>query len=120
MPIRPENRSRYPTNWKAISDRVRFERAAGRGECTGECGAEHGLDYHDGWVSGQSRCRRVHGKRAAVGGGKVVLTVAHLDHVPENVADTNLKAMCQACHLAHDKDHHQSNAKKTRARRVRA
>lgn len=27
MPIRPENRARYPKNWKAISLRIRFERA---------------------------------------------------------------------------------------------
>lgn len=50
-------------------------------------------------------------------GAKVVLTVAHLDHTPENCADENLKDMCQACHLAYDHEHHQRNARATRRAR---
>lgn len=41
MPIRPENRGRYPKDWKAISERIRFVRAKGQCECTGECGDDH-------------------------------------------------------------------------------
>lgn len=33
---------------------------------------------------------------------KIVLTVAHLDHTPENCADENLKALCQKCHNRYD------------------
>lgn len=35
---------------------------------------------------------------------KIVLTVAHLDHDPENwdVKDDRLKALCQRCHLQYD------------------
>jgi hypothetical protein len=36
----------------------------------------------------------------------VVLTVAHLDHMPEHCDDDNLMAMCQRCHLSYDADHH--------------
>jgi len=111
MPIRPENRARYPGNWRAISDRIRFQRAAGRCECEGECGLHR-------TTPGPRRCVEVHGQSATFAKGKVVLTVAHLDHTPENVADTNLKAMCQRCHLLYDKDHHQANAARTRARRA--
>jgi 5-methylcytosine-specific restriction endonuclease McrA len=32
----------------------------------------------------------------------VVLTVAHLDHQPENCDPDNLMAMCQRCHNAYD------------------
>lgn len=45
---------------------------------------------------------------------KVVLTVAHLDHQPENCADDNLKALCQKCHLDYDREHHKANRAKTR------
>lgn len=38
MPIRPENRALYPANWKALSKRIRHERAGNRCECRGECG----------------------------------------------------------------------------------
>jgi len=31
-----------------------------------------------------------------------VLTVAHLDHTPENCEPQNLKAMCQRCHNKYD------------------
>lgn len=44
----------------------------------------------------------------------VVLTVAHLDHQPENNNRANLVALCQKCHLNYDKDHHAQNAAKTR------
>jgi hypothetical protein len=36
----------------------------------------------------------------------VVLTVAHLNHVPGDDRDENLKALCQWCHLNYDKLHH--------------
>ena len=80
MPIRPENRARYPKDWPAISRRIRFERAQNRCE---QCNAENGRPH-------------------PVTGSTVVLTVAHLDHTPETCADDNLKAGCQRCHLAYD------------------
>lgn len=35
-------------------------------------------------------------------GPKIVLTVAHLDHTPENCADDNLLHLCQRCHNRYD------------------
>jgi 5-methylcytosine-specific restriction endonuclease McrA len=35
-----------------------------------------------------------------------VLTIAHLDHTPENNEPENLRAMCQGCHLHYDREHH--------------
>lgn len=93
-PIRPENRERYPVNWKAISRRIRFDRAQGQCECAGECGLHH-----------DHRCEEVHGQPAKWAKGSIVLTVAHLDHQPENCADTNLRALCQRCHNRYDAEH---------------
>lgn len=87
MPIKPENKARYPKDWKAISKAIR-ERSGGRCEC--------------------------HGEPAKWAKGKIVLTVAHLDHTPENCGHDNLKAMCQRCHLRYDHDHHMKNASATR------
>ena len=36
---------------------------------------------------------------------RIVLTVAHLDHTPENCDYENLKALCQKCHNNYDKQH---------------
>lgn len=105
MPIRPENRDRYPSNWREISLRIRTVRAAGRCECVGECGRG---------THGDRRCPNVNGGRAYGTGSKVVLTVAHLDHTPENCDPTNLRAMCQGCHLHYDREHHAQTAAATR------
>lgn len=37
---------------------------------------------------------------------KVVLATAHLDHDPGNNTFPNLKALCQRCHIIHDKAEH--------------
>jgi hypothetical protein len=44
---------------------------------------------------------------------KIVLTIAHLDHDITNNCPTNLKALCQKCHLSYDKEHHKKNAQQT-------
>ncbi|WP_262062638.1 hypothetical protein [Streptomyces sp. STR69] len=107
MPIRPEMRSRYPRDWPQISRRIRFERADSRCECDGRCGRRH-----------RGRCTAVHGEPHPTTGSLVVLTVAHLDDIPEHCDDDNLAAMCQACHLAYDADLHATTAARTRAARL--
>lgn len=102
MPIRKENLGRYPKDWKAISSRIRFVRAGKRCECSGECGQEHGRERHGEYIDQKPRCSARHGEEHPDTGSIVVLTVAHLDHVPENCADDNLKAMCQRCHNRYD------------------
>ena len=36
---------------------------------------------------------------------RIVLTVAHLDHTPENCSLDNLRALCQRCHNRYDAEH---------------
>ena len=103
MPIRPENKDRYPADWPAISLAMR-ERANWRCECKGECGRGH-----------RERCEMRQGD-AGPTGWPVVLTVAHLDHTPENCDPANLKAMCQGCHLHYDRGHHAETRALTRHR----
>ncbi len=73
MPIRPENRHRYPPDWPQISLAIK-ERAGWRCECEGECGR----GTHPG------RCPNRHGNPAYGTGSTVCLTTAHLDHIPEH------------------------------------
>lgn len=102
MPIRPENRDRYPNDWKLRSKLIRTVRAKNRCECDGRCGRH------------PDPCDAVNGDRHPVTGSRVVLTVAHLDHVPEHSHLANLMAMCQRCHLSYDRDHH-AETKRARA-----
>jgi hypothetical protein len=112
MPISPENRARYPKDWKEIRRRI-LERAGDR--CEGsprypDCRAPNGsiikrrVDCEYGEVTIER---------------SVVLTIAHLDHTPENCADDNLRAWCQRCHLTYDAKHHALNAAKTRRRKLK-
>ena len=66
------------------------------------------------WVIADGQ--RADGQRAT----RIVLTIAHLDHTPENCADDNLQALCQRCHLRHDHELHQRNAAATRRSRKAA
>lgn len=103
-PIRPENKDRYPDNWpeirQAILDRAGDcceicgirNHAAGYREPGGQfielLGYEIDPDYYDGDISLKII--------------RVVLTVMHLDHQPENCDPNNLKAACQLCHNKYD------------------
>lgn len=101
-----ERLTRYPKNWKEISLRIR-ERSGGQCECEGECGLHR-------TTPGPRRCIERNGEPAKWAKGKVMLTVAHLNHVPEDCRDENLKAMCQRCHLRYDQPLHIQHAAETR------
>ena len=128
IPIKPENKGRYPKDWPEISKRIRHERAGNKCE---QCGAPNGeliargvasdagtymlwdgdvFDSETGEHLGRARGSEYNAKRLV----KVVLTVAHLDHQPENCADDNLRALCQRCHLSYDKAHHAESRAKSR------
>jgi len=114
MPIRTENRDRYPPDWKAISRRIR----ARAGQKCEWCKAPNGelIDRsRDGsaymLMDGRVFCAETGDAMGYARGSewpssgkltKVILTVAHMDHVPENCADDNLKALCQRCHNRYD------------------
>lgn len=101
-PILQRNRDRYPRDWRQISASVR-ERSGGRCECRGECGGSH-----------DERCEALNGLPAPDSGRRVVLTVAHLDHAPENCDPANLRALCQRCHNKLDGPHRAQTRRETR------
>jgi hypothetical protein len=103
MPIRPENRSKYPPNWTEIAERIKWERAGGRCE----------MLTLDG-----ERCTAVHGSRHPWTGSIVVLTCAHLNHDETDCSDENLRAACQCCHNRYDFAHRLRNRQR-RERRER-
>lgn len=120
MPIKPENRRRYPANWPEIRERIRA-RSGNRCEW---CGVENwavGYREDDGSfvMLGRSRIEAAMACDAAEEDGRkiirIVLTVAHVhDHRPEACDLDNLAHLCQRCHNRHDKDMRQRNAATTR------
>ncbi|WGF91124.1 hypothetical protein [Marinivivus vitaminiproducens] len=118
MPIRKELRYLYPIDWRELSVQIRFVRAQGRCE---RCGRPHGTwVWHLGdgrwwdaaqdiWRSGKGRAvawpsqgeQRTRLKRT-----RVILATAHRDHDPSHNRSRNLAALCQRCHLLHDRTEH--------------
>lgn len=129
MPIRRELKGFYPIDWKELSRVVRFERAGGRCEA---CGRPHGRDvWHLGdgrwfdtdagkWRDGQGRAvdwidyRDYRGELRQT---RIVLAAAHLNHDPTDNRPRNLKALCQRCHMLHDKKEHRRQRRLTYRRR---
>ena len=128
MPIRADQRSRYPKDWPEISKRIR-ERAGGKCE---QCGVPNrmlisrSIDRDkfmdmDGNVHDATTGEHLGTCRGSEWDGlpviMIVLTVSHRDHTPENCADENLWALCQRCHLLYDRDHHRQTARANWVRR---
>lgn len=135
---RKAQKRKYPRNWKHISRRIRFDRAAG---CCEWCGKPHGAEVLVGgdncWrdASGQWYSRfgkklpgpapwpvqfwwqyviRHGGKTPEIRPATVILQTAHLDHNPHNCADSNLAALCQFCHAEYDVEQRISSGEITR------
>ena len=103
MPIRPEERKRYPRpkEWRVIRARI-LARAGNR--CEGS--------------PAYPECRAINHKPHPATGSVVVLTLGHLDHQPEHNDERNLRAWCNRCHLTYDAKHHAKNAAVTRRKRL--
>jgi len=127
MPIKPENKKRYPENWKQIREQIliranhcceackapnRTRIARGGGEDKGTYMNEDCYVFCDqtGKLLGQISAADYEPLRMV----DIVLTIAHLDHTPENCDPDNLRAWCQKCHLNYDKEHHKKNSQITR------
>lgn len=131
MPIKPENRARYPKEWPLIRVRI-LKRAK---DCCEECGVgnrarisrsneDQPPTYLDDKARVWSALARVRlgNCRMSDWEGKpwitVVLTIAHMENPdPEDCRDENLKALCQRCHLGHDRYRNLVSAIFTRRKR---
>lgn len=102
MPIKPENKLRYPENWLEIRERIRT-RANDKCE---ECGV-----VNRSWINRITREICTRDEDDAI---RVVCTTAHLDHTPENCEDDNLKFLCQRCHNRYDIKHRKETRHSTR------
>jgi hypothetical protein len=124
VPIRRELRWLYPIDWPQISREVRFRRAGGRCQ---HCGRPHGAELRclpDGrWFDNETGTwRDAAGAEAAwpdvveatrIRRTRVVLAACHRNHDPSDNRPRNLVALCQRCHLLHDRHEHRRRARIT-------
>jgi hypothetical protein len=112
----PIDKSKYPHNWNQISIQVRTE---ANWQCEW-CGLKNKavvqrtpsgpVEILVVWNNEKkghedTSAMRVNRLRE-FGLTKIVLTVAHLDRDTTNNHRSNLAALCQKCHLGHDKEQH--------------
>ena len=125
MPIK--DKRLYPDNWDTISRFIRQYRAQNKCE---KCGApnhqivgrwpgkpqwetvdKHQILVGDKHLTQENYLRKMNDIIPVV---KIVLTVAHLDQNPANNSFFNLAALCQRCHLNHDRLHNIQRRRKNR------
>jgi hypothetical protein len=96
----PVDYKEYHPKWSLISRLIRFKRADNKCEW---CGV-----VNHSYVDKDTRetCLPDEGNTTYI-----VLTVAHIDRDKSNNRFDNLAALCQKCHLNHDKDQHAQNRK---------
>ena len=85
----PMDKKRYPKEWKDIALSIKEK----SGWCCQIC---------------RKQCRR---PGEPFDTQKRTLTVAHLNHKPEDIRPANLLAMCAPCHLRYDAKHHAETRK---------
>lgn len=131
MPIRKDQRARYPSKeeWRRIQERirtratdadgvVRCERCGkpekelvrttwdGTGRWAPKSATTNSWDPH--WRDGYGReAAPPDPEKIALHYTEVVTAVIHLNHRPEDNGDDNLMNACQGCHLRHDRPVHQ-------------
>lgn len=99
----PMQRHLYPQNWEQIAYQVKQEAEWRCEECGRECrrSGEPVTDFVERIQTARvSECPVV--AEFLEKPTRFVLTVAHLDHRPENCDLTNLKALCARCHCRYD------------------
>ena len=93
----PMDKKRYPKEWKEISLKIKEKANWKCQQCGKQCRKPgEPFDTH-----------------------KNTLTVAHLNHIPEDCREKNLKALCAPCHLKYDAKHHAETRKLKREGRSR-
>ena len=104
----PMNRSLYPANWDEIACCIKDEVNWACEWCGKPCRRpgesidvlQHRLFKEPDATWWEEFCAFDSPEQPKP--GRFVLTVAHLDHVPENCQRSNLKALCAPCHARYD------------------
>ena len=101
----PIDYKKYPADWGERRKRI-LKRADNKCE---SCGVDnYSIGYRDTFgifhVLENTLQNEIFVEELGLRVIKIILTIAHLDHDPENinVSDERLRAWCQRCHLVYD------------------
>ena len=106
----------YPHDWKS---RIRPATLTRAEHCCEDCGVpNYALGYRD--VIGGFHITEGIERGEMIGEYKVIkiiLTISHQGHDISNNDPSNLKALCQRCHLTHDREYHRKMRRTNRWKR---
>jgi hypothetical protein len=99
----PMNRSLYPDNWDEIATAIK-DAASWRCQDCDRCCRRPGesLDEFCTRIIGVDEPAILRRLEIQAHPQRFTLTVAHLDHRPENCHPDNLRALCSGCHCRYD------------------
>lgn len=124
----PIDKTKYPPNWNEISRKIRVERAGNQCEWCGAPNGRYILRDNDDPAKftvvpdpiSQEQFYAIFGGKHITEMSKiikVILTIAHMDHDTTHNDESNLKALCQRCHLRYDAKEHGKHAAQTRRKK---
>jgi hypothetical protein len=98
-------RNRYPDDWDAIALAIKTEANWKCEQCGRECRrvGESLSDFIERTIP-KVHCADSYNLLSEINTkpSRFILTVAHLNHVPEDCRRENLKALCSVCHCRYD------------------
>lgn len=125
----PMERKRYPANWNQIALQIKEKTGWHCENCDRPCRKpqEDRFDFEDR-IESTLWADELYEEKYDEELGTVylskltrfALTVAHLNHTPEDCRPENLKALCSVCHLRYDAAHHVRSAKANRYKKREA
>lgn len=125
----PMDKKRYPKNWRAIAFQIKEKANWHCENCDRPCRRpqEDRFEFENRLEQspwGDELYKQEYDEElGAVLISKInrfTLTVAHLNHTPEDCRPENLKALCSVCHLRYDAAHHVNSAKVNRYKKREA
>lgn len=119
MPIKPENRARYPDDWDEIRERILTRAGQVRnqdGVIIQEAQCEECGEVNHTWIIREGDRWNFALSSSEEGAIYVILTIAHLDHNPETRDPKLLRAWCQRQHNRYDLEHRKQTRRATRER----
>lgn len=123
------DKSRYPKNWDAIAAQIKEQAGWICQQCDRPC-RKPGESWEaletrlEGTAWAEDMYQSIYDEELGACSiwkpNRFTMSVAHLNHTPQDCRAENLKALCSVCHLRYDARHHAQSVKTNKLRKREA